>query len=96
LGLVTKNDGITPIPYAIMTLKQGEKTVKRAISNSTGMYTFKLVVPESVFDPTNPVQHYTVSASKYKYTFSAPQDMAQIGTSATPSLITGPTVTSEQ
>jgi len=94
-GLVTNNSG-TPIPYAIMTLKQGVKTVKRAIAGSTGIYTFKYVVPEQAFDPLNPTTPYTVSASKYKYTFSAPQTMGLIGTATTPSLITGPTVTSEQ
>jgi hypothetical protein len=81
-GLVTKNTDstyttVTSFPSVVMSLKQGTKTVKRAITDSNGRYTFTNVVPNIVSGPTTSATPYTVTPSRAGYTF-APSISADI------------------
>jgi hypothetical protein len=69
-GLVTKSSGTTVLPYARLTLMQGTKTVKRAMSDRNGLYTFTNVVPNIVSGATTSTTPYTVVPSKTGFTFS--------------------------
>ncbi len=66
-GLVTKPGGTTPFPGVIMTLKHNGNTVKKAVTNSFGAYTFRNVVPNVVLEtyptPTT-YSDYTIEALK--------------------------------
>jgi hypothetical protein len=70
MGLVTKSSGTTVLPYARLTLMQGTKTVKRAMSDRNGLYTFTNVVPNIVSGATTSTTPYTVVPSKTGFTFS--------------------------
>ncbi len=66
-GLVTKPGGTTPFPGVIMTLKHNGNTLKKAVTNSFGAYTFRNVVPNVVLEtyptPTT-YSDYTIEALK--------------------------------
>jgi 5-methylcytosine-specific restriction endonuclease McrA len=93
-GLVTNNTG-TAVPYVIMTLKQGTKTVRRVQASPGGLYTFSNVVPELVSGPTTSSTPYTVVASKYGYTFSPYTFGSTIDPASSTSVIPVPTIVAQ-
>ncbi len=91
-GIITKPGGTTPFSGVIMTLMHNGKILKKAVTNSYGMYTFRNVVPNHV------LATYPTSTNYFDYTIEATKRTGKLisdGTTTirevytwTPSLIT--------